>query len=71
MTSRPLYVPHFGQARCGIFCSWQFGHSDSECFDSESCARRVAVRFWECLRFGFGIFILVLSSQFSVLSEPA
>ena len=54
-TSRPLYVPHFGQARCGIFRSWQFGHSDSECLESESCARRVAVRFCECRRFGFGM----------------
>jgi hypothetical protein len=43
------------QARCGIFFSWQLGHSDSECFDKASCARRVEVRFCECRRFGLGM----------------
>jgi len=33
--------------------------------DSESCARRVAVRFCECLRFGLGMFF---GSQLSALS---
>ena len=67
----PCRYPHFGQARCGIFCSWQFGHSESECLESESCARRVAVRFWECLRFGLGMCSLVLSSQLSQFSGNA
>jgi hypothetical protein len=30
------------------------------------------VRFWECLRFGFGMMsFVVLSRQFSVFSQPA
>jgi len=33
------------QARCGIFFSWQFGHSESEWLFRASCARRVDVRF--------------------------
>jgi len=44
MTSRPLYCPHFGQARCGILRSWQLGHSESDWPVKWSCARRVEVR---------------------------
>jgi hypothetical protein len=43
------------QARCGIFFSWQLGHSESEWLFSASWARRVEVRFWECRRFGLGM----------------
>jgi len=32
------------QARWGIFFSWQLGHSDSECLERASWARRVLVR---------------------------
>jgi len=43
-TSRPLYWPQCGQARCGNFCSWQLGHSDNpDCF-RRSCARRLPLR---------------------------
>src|SRR5690242_3451098 len=54
-TSRPLYWPQWGHTRCGSLGSWQFGHSEIPWGLSASCARRVLVRFWECLRFGFGI----------------
>ena len=55
MTSRPLYMPQCGQARCGGFGSWQFGHSDMPGARRWSWARRVEVRRFECLRFGFGM----------------
>jgi len=57
-----------GQARCGIFFSWQFGHSARLCAFSESCARRVEVRFWECRRFGLGMVLKFLSKKLSALS---
>jgi hypothetical protein len=43
------------QARWGIFFSWQLGHSESECFDKASWARRVEVRLCEWRRFGLGM----------------
>src|ERR1039457_3417555 len=54
-TSRPLYWPHFGQIRWGSLGSWQLGHSERPDAVRASCARRVLVRLWECLRLGFGI----------------
>src|SRR5208283_5657953 len=56
-TSRPLYWPQCGHTRCGSLGSWQFGHSERPAGFSASCARRVWVRWWECLRFGFGIYL--------------
>src|ERR1700753_371158 len=43
--------------RCGIFFSWQLGHSDAECAVRKSWARRVDVLFCECRRFGFGMVV--------------
>src|ERR1035437_4404446 len=54
-TSRPLYWPHFGHTRWGSLGSWQLGHSERPDAFRASCARRVLVRLWECLRLGFGI----------------
>jgi hypothetical protein len=51
------------QARCGIFISWQFGHSDNEWPFRASWARRVEVRFCECRRFGFGMVYQFLSGK--------
>ena len=54
-TSRPLYWPQCGHTRWGSLGSWQFGHSERPAGFSASCARRLLVRRWECLRLGFGI----------------
>src|SRR5690349_680918 len=54
-TSRPLYCPQCGHTRWGSLGSWQFGHSDRPDGLRASCARRVLVRWCECLRLGFGI----------------
>jgi hypothetical protein len=35
--------------------SWQFGQSEVWGARKASCARRLRVRAFECLRFGFGI----------------
>src|SRR6202012_1874350 len=43
--------------RCGIFFSWQLGHSEAECAVRKSWARRLDVLAFECLRFGFGIVV--------------
>src|SRR5438270_4769950 len=53
--SRPLYVPHFLQARWGSLRSWQFGHSERPVGVRKSWLRRLAVRCLEWRRFGLGI----------------
>src|SRR5271157_4409793 len=60
-TSRPLYWPQCGHTRWGSLGSWQFGHSARPDAFSASCARRLLVRLWECLRLGFGISLLYLN----------
>jgi len=63
-TARPLYSPHFGQARWGSFFSWQFGHSERPDAVRKSWARRLAVRRAEWRLLGFGMM------QFLSCSSP-
>jgi hypothetical protein len=66
ITSRPLYCPQLGQARCGSFGSWQFGHSAFTAGLSASWERRAEVRRFEWRRLGFGIFF---SLRFQILER--
>src|SRR5512140_420496 len=62
-TARPLYSPHFGQARWGSFFSWQFGHSETPVWVRKSWARRLALRREEWRLFGFGMVLFLSRSQ--------
>ena len=54
-TARPLYSPHFGQARCDCLRSPQFGQALLFTGVRKSWLRRFAVRCFEWRRFGLGI----------------
>src|SRR3954449_7777919 len=52
MTSRPAYVPHVGQTRCGRRGLWQRGHSFSRGAEALCWARRLSRRVRDCLFLG-------------------
>jgi MOSC domain-containing protein YiiM len=54
-TSRPAYVPQFGQTRCGRRGAWHCGHSLCVGADSLCVERRLFVRAWDCFCLGTAI----------------